>query len=232
MVTINRLKQWHCLLSILSLRHYEAIIVHALVSSTKDPKLLPAPPMGCKNWARFECNLNETLFTDTAQATVSRGLLDAGYNRLNLADCWMTHDRAADGSLQWNCTKFPHGIPWLAQDAKNHGFLLGIYEDAGNATCGGFPGSYGHEQQDAETFASWGIDYLKLDGCNVYAEDGRSFAGRVPPSVRPVAQDLKRLVAAADILRVCACVLLYQCQRLGQGHRLGSLLRSAGASFG
>lgn len=142
-------------------------------ASVEDPKLLPSPPMGFNNWARFECNLNETLFTETADSMVKRGLLDAGYNRLNLDDCWMTHHRSANGSLQWDTTKFPHGIPWLAQYAKARGFHLGIYEDAGNATCGGYPGSYGHEAQDAQTFASWGIDYLKLDGCNVYAEDGR-----------------------------------------------------------
>ncbi|KAJ5098188.1 hypothetical protein N7532_005189 [Penicillium argentinense] len=142
-------------------------------ASVGDPGLLATPPMGFNNWARFQCDLNETLFTDTAEAMVSRGLLAAGYNRLNIDDCWMTHERAADGSLQWNTTLFPHGIPWLAEYAKSHGFHLGIYEDAGNETCGGYPGSLGHEQQDAETFASWGIDYLKLDGCNVYAEDGR-----------------------------------------------------------
>lgn len=141
-------------------------------ASVEDPKVLPSPPMGFNNWARFECNLNETLFTETADSMVKRGLLSAGYNRLNLDDCWMTHDRAANGSLQWDPTKFPHGLPWLAQYAKARGFHLGIYEDAGNATCGGYPGSYGHEEQDAQTFASWGIDYLKLDGCNVFAEDG------------------------------------------------------------
>ncbi|KAJ6099108.1 hypothetical protein N7467_000643 [Penicillium canescens] len=143
-------------------------------ASTETPTLLPTPPMGFNNWARFMCDLNETLFTETAQSMLTRGLQRAGYNRLNLDDCWMRHDRAADGSLQWNTTLFPHGIPWLAEYAANHGFHLGIYEDAGNLTCGGYPGSYGYEQQDAETFASWGIDYLKLDGCNVWAEGSRS----------------------------------------------------------
>ncbi|KAJ5159751.1 uncharacterized protein N7482_006755 [Penicillium canariense] len=135
-------------------------------ASVEDPGLLATPPMGFNNWARFECDLNETLFTETAQSM----------NRLNLDDCWMAHERAANGALQWNTTLFPHGIPWLADYAHQHGFHLGIYEDSGNATCGGYPGSYEHEQQDAETFASWGIDYLKLDGCNVYAKEGRSLA--------------------------------------------------------
>ena len=143
-------------------------------ASIESPSLLPTPPMGFNNWSRFQCELNETLFTETAQSMLTRGLRDVGYNRLNLDDCWMRYDRAADGSLQWNTTKFPHGIPWLASYATKHGFHLGIYEDAGNETCGGYPGSYGYEKQDAETFASWGIDYLKLDGCNVWAENGRS----------------------------------------------------------
>ncbi|KAJ5610950.1 hypothetical protein N7510_007669 [Penicillium lagena] len=145
--------------------------VHA---SVEDPRVLPAPPMGFNNWARFECDLNQTLFTETAEAMAKRGLRDAGYDRLNLDDCWLQHSRSANGSLQWNTTLFPQGIPWLARFVKNRGFQLGIYEDSGNQTCGGYPGSYGHEQQDAETFASWGIDYLKLDGCNVYPEQGRT----------------------------------------------------------
>lgn len=136
--------------------------------SIEDPDILPTPPMGFNNWARFECDLNETLFTETADAMVSTGLRAAGYNRLNLDDCWMSYDRTPDGLLTWNVTKFPHGLPWLAEYIKTNGnFHLGIYEDSGNLTCGGYPGSYGHEDVDAKTFVSWGIDYLKLDGCNV-----------------------------------------------------------------
>ncbi|KAJ5367113.1 hypothetical protein N7541_001054 [Penicillium brevicompactum] len=141
-------------------------------ASIQNPAILPTPPMGFNNWARFQCDLNESLFTETAQSMLTRGLHDAGYNRLNLDDCWMQHDRAPDGSLQWNTTRFPHGIPWLASYATKLGFHLGIYEDAGNLTCGGYPGSYGYEAQDVETFASWGIDYLKVDGCNVWSEGG------------------------------------------------------------
>ncbi|PWY88183.1 putative alpha-galactosidase [Aspergillus heteromorphus CBS 117.55] len=143
-------------------------------SSIELPSLLPTPPMGFNNWSRFMCDLNETLFTETADAMVSNGLLSAGYNRINIDDCWMAYSRSPDGSLQWNTTKFPHGIPWLAEYVKTRGFHLGIYEDSGNMTCGGYPGSYEHEETDAQTFASWGIDYLKLDGCNVYATDDRT----------------------------------------------------------
>ena len=128
---------------------------------------IASPPMGFNNWARFECNLNQSLFTSTADAMVANGLLAAGYNRLNIDDCWMTHQRAANGSLQWNSTLFPAGLPWLSDYLHARGFHFGIYEDAGNETCGGYPGSLGFEETDAHTFVSWGIDYLKLDGCNV-----------------------------------------------------------------
>lgn len=132
--------------------------------------------MGFNNWSRFMCNLNETLFTDTADAMSTNGLLAAGYNWINLDDCWMAKTRAPNGSLQWNETLFPHGIPWLGEYIKAQGFRFGIYEDAGNLTCGGYPGSLGHEAQDAHTFAAWGVEYLKLDGCNVFpaGSDGRS----------------------------------------------------------
>lgn len=83
-------------------------------------------------------------------------------------DCWPAHERLPNGSLTWNETLFPQGLPWLANYVHSKGFHFGIYEDAGNATCGGYPGTLGHEQLDAETFENWGVDYLKLDGCNVF----------------------------------------------------------------
>jgi alpha-galactosidase len=143
-------------------------------ASISNPSLLPTAPMGFNNWARFQCELNQTLFTSTADAMVSTGLLAAGYNRLNLDDCWMQKSRAANGSLQWNTTLFPEGMPWLAQYVKKKGFHFGIYGDAGNLTCGGYPGSKGYEEADAKIFASWGVDYLKLDGCNVFPKPGRT----------------------------------------------------------
>jgi alpha-galactosidase len=144
------------------------------VASIDDPSILPTPPMGFNNWARFQCALNESLFTTTADAMVSKGILAAGYNRINIDDCWLQYSRAPNGSLQWNTTLFPHGIPWLANYVKSRGFHLGIYEDSGNMTCGGYPGSEGFEEIDAHTFAEWGIDYLKLDGCNIHPKEGRT----------------------------------------------------------
>lgn len=144
------------------------------IASIDNPSLSPTPPMGFNNWARFQCALNESLFTTTADAMVSKGLLAAGYNRINIDDCWLQHERASNGSLQWNTTLFPHGIPWLADYVNSRGFHLGIYQDSGNMTCGGYPGSEGYEEIDAHTFADWGIDYLKLDGCNIHPKAGRT----------------------------------------------------------
>jgi alpha-galactosidase len=110
------------------------------------------------------CALNESLFVETADAMVDKGLLAAGYDRINLDDCWLQHERADNGSLQWNTTLFPKGLIWLGEYVKSKGFFYGIYEDAGNATCGGYPGTRGHEELDAKTFESWGFNYLKLDG--------------------------------------------------------------------
>ena len=95
------------------------------------------------------------------------GLQAAGYQYVNIDDCWMASSRDASGNLMPNSSKFPDGIAAVASYVHSLGLKLGIYEDAGTATCGGFPGSYGHEQQDANLFASWSVDYLKYDWCNI-----------------------------------------------------------------
>ncbi|PQE04629.1 hypothetical protein CJF30_00004414 [Rutstroemia sp. NJR-2017a BBW] len=129
--------------------------------------LQPTPPMGFNNWAAFMCGLNESLFIETAQAMKQNGLLAAGYNQLNLDDCWSKGSREANGTLLWNPEKFPRGLPWLTSYLNKLGFNAGIYSDAGLTSCGGYPGSFGHEEIDAQAFASWGFNYLKMDGCNI-----------------------------------------------------------------
>ncbi|OBT38889.1 hypothetical protein VE00_10586 [Pseudogymnoascus sp. WSF 3629] len=146
----------------------------AIAVAEASKEVLATPPMGFNNWARFMCNLNETLFTQTADAMASSGLLAAGYDRINLDDCWMQMSRTDNGTLLWDEEKFPQGMPWLGRYLKEKGFHFGIYQDAGTHTCGGYPGSLGFEQIDADTFTNWGIDYLKLDGCNVPTAPGRT----------------------------------------------------------
>src|SRR3954454_13019137 len=124
------------------------------------------PPMGWNDWNAYGCNVSETLVKQTADKMVSSGLAAAGYQYVNIDDCWMQHSRDGSGNLQPDFGKFPDGISGTAAYVHAKGLKLGIYEDAGTATCAGYPGSLGHETQDARLFASWGIDYLKYDNCN------------------------------------------------------------------
>jgi alpha-galactosidase len=125
------------------------------------------PPMGFNDWAGFECTsaMNETLFTRTADEIVALGLDKLGYDYVNIDDCWMQKNRDASGNLQVDASRFPHGLKWLGDYIHSKGLKFGIYEDAGYFTCQGAAGSYGHFQQDADLYASWGVDYLKLDYC-------------------------------------------------------------------
>ncbi len=133
-----------------------------------DPKTLPLPPMGFNNWSRFMTAINESIFVDAAAAMSTNGLLAAGYNRINLDDAWSTTKRNSTGSMVWDTTKFPQGLPWLTQHLKSKGFVPGIYSDAGTLSCAAnYPGTLGHESQDLHDFYAWGFEYLKLDGCYV-----------------------------------------------------------------
>ena len=123
------------------------------------------PPMGWNDWNAYGCNVSETLVKQTADRIVSSGLAAAGYQYVNIDDCWMQHSRDASGKLQPDFGKFPDGISGTAAYVHGKGLKLGIYEDAGLQTCAGYPGSLGHETQDASTFAAWGVDYLKYDNC-------------------------------------------------------------------
>ncbi|MFE0465382.1 CBM35 domain-containing protein [Kitasatospora sp. NPDC058965] len=150
--------------------------------------LAVTPPMGYNNWARFGCSADnpntgdvgpsETLVLDQAAALVGSGLSGRGYTTVTIDDCWMTTSRDSSGNLVPNPTTFPHGMAYIGQQLHNEGLKFGIYEDIGSATCGGYPGDYGHFQQDANLFASWGVDYVKLDGCNMPSADN-SAAGYV-----------------------------------------------------
>ena len=138
----------------------------AAASATPPPGPISAPPMGWNSWNRFGCNIDEGLIKSTADALVSTGLRDAGYKYVNIDDCWMASTRDAQGRLQPNATRFAGGIKALADYVHARGLKLGIYESAGTATCQGLPGSLDHETTDAQTFASWEVDYLKYDNCN------------------------------------------------------------------
>ncbi len=124
------------------------------------------PPMGFNDWAHYQCHINQRLFVRTADALVRTGLAKLGYRYVNLDDCWMAMHRNATGHLVANPKRFPRGMKWLGAYLHAKGLKFGIYEDAGYRTCQRGPGMYGHVQEDVRTFASWGVDYLKLDYCD------------------------------------------------------------------
>ncbi len=146
-------------------RMFTLSLLHMAVAMPQP--ILPLPPMGFNNWARYETNISEAIFVDAADSMIKHGLLSAGYNRINLDDAWSTKERASNGSMVWDDTKFPQGLYWLTAHLKSKGFIPGIYTDAGNLSCGGYPGALDHEQIDYDDFAKWGFEYLKMDGCNM-----------------------------------------------------------------
>ncbi|KAM7274686.1 hypothetical protein ACFE04_016552 [Oxalis oulophora] len=134
--------------------------------SYKYNALALTPQMGWNSWNHFQCNINETLIKQTADAMSSTGLAALGYHYINLDDCWGELNRDSKGNLVPKASTFPSGIKALADYVHTKGLKLGIYSDAGTQTCSKrMPGSLGHEEQDAKTFASWGVDYLKYDNC-------------------------------------------------------------------
>jgi alpha-galactosidase len=144
-----------------------ALMAPAVTAQAATPVVaLTAPPMGWNSWNRFGCNIDENLIKQTADAIVANNLDDLGYRYVNIDDCWMASTRDAQGRLQANATRFPSGIKALADYVHARGLKLGIYSSAGTLTCQGLPASLGHETIDAQTWASWEIDYLKYDNCN------------------------------------------------------------------
>ncbi|KAJ0695121.1 putative alpha-galactosidase [Helianthus annuus] len=127
--------------------------------------LAQTPQMGWNSWNYFACNINETLIKETADALISTGLADLGYNYVNIDDCWEALTRDIQGHLVPESKTFPSGIKALADYVHEKNLKLGIYSSAGVFTCQVRPGSLFYENDDAATWASWGVDYLKYDNC-------------------------------------------------------------------
>lgn len=145
----------------------------ATTSAQKFEGLALTPPMGWNSWNTFESAINEQLVIDTAEEMKTNGMLEAGYEYIVIDDCWALRERDEDGNLVPDPEKFPSGIKDLADKLHAMGFKFGIYGDAGKTTCAGYPGSQGHEYQDARTFAAWGVDYLKYDWCATGTRDAQ-----------------------------------------------------------
>ena len=128
--------------------------------------LAQTPPMGWNSWNTFRTDINEQLVKDIADKIVELGLKKAGYEYIVLDDGWMAKERDANGNLVADPKKFPSGMKALADYIHSKGLKFGLYNCAGAKTCAGYPGSRGHEFQDARLYASWDVDYLKYDWCN------------------------------------------------------------------
>ena len=149
----------------------------APAAPTPDDGLALTPPMGFNNWNSTHCRaeFNEEMVKGIADIFVAKGLKAAGYEYVNLDDCWALPARDANGKLVPDPARFPGGITAVADYVHSKGLKLGIYTSAGTKTCNdaGFPGSLGHEFSDAKQFADWGVDYLKYDNCNNQGVDAK-----------------------------------------------------------
>lgn len=123
------------------------------------------PPMGWNTWNTFGENINEELVKKTADILCETGLKDKGYEYVILDDCWSLRERDQNGKLVADPVKFPSGMKALGDYLHSKGLKFGIYSCIGTFTCQKYPGSFDYEFLDAQTFAEWGVDYLKYDHC-------------------------------------------------------------------
>ena len=127
--------------------------------------LAKTPPMGFNTWNTFGPNINEQMVLEMADVMAEKGYRDAGYKYVVIDDCWSLRERDENGNLVADPEKFPHGMKYVGDYIHSKGLKFGMYSCAGIRTCAGYPASFDHEFQDARTFASWGVDFLKYDFC-------------------------------------------------------------------
>lgn len=152
-------------------------------SAQKFENLAMTPPMGWNSWNKFACDVSEQLIMETADAMAASGMKAAGYEYVVIDDCWQV-GRDSMGFIVADPVRFPSGIKALADYVHSKGLKFGIYSCAGTETCGGRPGSRGHEFQDAYMYAQWGVDYLKFDWCKTEGQNAEE-------SYRLMSQKLK-----------------------------------------
>jgi len=157
-------------------RHVSIVLIAFLflaVNAQKFENIAKTPPMGWNSWNKYGCNVSESLIMGMADAMVSSGMKDAGYEYVVIDDCWQVA-RDENGEIVADKDRFPHGIKYLADYIHSKGLKFGIYSCAGTLTCAGRPAGRGHEYQDALTYARWGVDYLKYDWCNTGTQEPKS----------------------------------------------------------
>jgi alpha-galactosidase len=142
-------------------------------NSDASKNLALTPPMGWNSWNKFACDVSEDMIRSMADAMVKSGMKDAGYEYVNIDDCWQV-SRDASGNIVADPQRFPHGMKAVGDYIHSLGLKFGLYSDAGSKTCAGRPGGLGHEYQDALRYAAWGVDYLKYDWCNTTTQDAKA----------------------------------------------------------
>ncbi len=130
-----------------------------------DNGLCKTPPMGWNSWNYFKQDINEKMLLEMAKAIKESGLLEAGYNYLNLDDYWEADRRDENGRLECDIVRFPEGMKSFVQKCNDIGFKVGLYSCNGPMTCQSLPASLGKEYMDALQFVRWGVEYLKYDFC-------------------------------------------------------------------
>ncbi|KAL2063644.1 hypothetical protein VTL71DRAFT_5449 [Oculimacula yallundae] len=132
------------------------------------------PALGWNSWNAFGCNgASASAAMTAANQFINLGLKDLGYQYVNIDDCWHTMSRGSSGQLVPDPKKWPNGIAPVINQIHGMGLKFGLYGDAGTKTCAGYPGSQGHEVQDAQLLASWGVDYWKYDNCYTVCQNGQ-----------------------------------------------------------
>ena len=164
LMTLNNMRRVFFFIAVVAMMATSAFAQQP-TATTERGKLAPTPPMGWMTWNMFKGDISEQLIKEIADAMVESGLRDAGYKYVFIDDLWQG-GRDNRNNIIPDPKKFPNGIKALADYVHSKSLKLGIYSDAAQLTCGGCTASYGFEEQDARTFASWGVDYLKYDYCN------------------------------------------------------------------
>jgi len=154
-------------------------LVHSLRGEEPE-EIAKTPPMGWNSWNCFRAGINEEKIKSMADAMVSSGMKEAGYRYIVIDDGWATKQRDSAGHVIADAAKFPHGIKAVADYVHSKGLKFGIYSSPGCYTCQKLMGSIGHEQLDADDYATWGVDYLKYDWCNYPSMEQEALKTPIP----------------------------------------------------
>ena len=198
------------------------------VDCSYDNGVALTPPMGWSSWNTFRNRIDENLIYETALAMKNAGLVEAGYQYLNIDDCWQSSMRDENGRLQGDFVHFPSGIPALVEKVNALGLKLGIYTSNGTLTCEDLPASLGNEAIDADSFAAWGIEYFKYDFChNVPIPSRAPCIERI--TISPVGSAEERIFYASEAV-LSGDARIVTDEKLDSGEYIDGLSGNAGAA--